>query len=719
MAAQIRTVVGLGLLALAATVPVGGEDPASAIAPNVLVGAGDIATCGGDNDAATASLLDGIDGLVYTLGDNVYLDGSPTEFANCYDPAWGRHKARTRPTPGNHDYRTPDAAGYYGYFGAAAGAAPKGWYSYDTGGWHVIVLNSSAGYVNAEQLAWLQADLSANPEVCSVAMWHHPRYSSGAHASDAYNPAVQPLLNAVYAGGVDIVLNGHDHWYERFARMDPLGDADPTGIRAFTVGTGGTSLSTPDPSVPVHPRSVVRNPSTHGVLQLTLGAGNYTWQFIPTLAGANTDTGTSNCLSGGRDLPVAADRFDRTPTTSGWGTAAVGGRWSQTHPTVMTLDGSAATAVFDAAGTSRSARLGQVSATNARLQATFGSDTPSTGGGQRSCIVARRISSGNEYRIQVRRRADGKVVASITRTLGGVVSAVAPETIAPDVLTTTPIRVVAEIRGTNPTVIRAKVHNVGIAEPVPWLTAALDTTPELQVPGSVGWCGYVANNATQFPIRMSVDDFRADALSSLAAYDGFFRSVTGGWGSADVGGSWTTSVPVDFATTANRATVAITAPGGARSARLETVSLRDAHIEGTLSADKPAIGGSQTSALVVRRVSTGNEYRFRLRTMVDGSMRLAITRIVANSETVLAEVTLPGIDASAAVRVVGEVEGTALRARAFGLTGTEPATWQVSASDSTPALQASGAVGWAGYLASVTTNAPVTLFLDDFSAASL
>lgn len=718
MAARFRTVAGLGVLALAVVVPVGGEEPANAVAPDVLIGAGDIGTCGGDRDAATASLLDGVDGWVYTLGDNVYLDGSPAEFADCYAPAWGRHKARTRPTPGNHDYRTPDAAGYYGYFGAAAGTSPKGWYSYDTGGWHVIVLNSNGGYLNAEQLAWLRADLAANPEVCSVAMWHHPRYSSGAHALDASNPSVQPLLNVAYAGGVDIVLNGHDHWYERFAPMDPLGDADPSGIRAFTVGTGGTSLSTPDATIPVHPRSVVRNASTHGVLRLTLGAGNYTWQFLPTIAGANSDAGSGTCLAGGRDLPVAADRFDRAATTSGWGTAAVGGTWSQTHPTVMTVDGSVATARFDAAGTSRSARLGQVSATNVRLQATFGSDTPSTGGGQRSCIVARRVSSGNEYRIQVRRRADGKVVVSITRTLAGMVSIVTPETVAAGVLATAPIRTVAEIRGTNPTIIRAKVHNVGSAEPVPWLTSALDSTAELQVAGSVGWCGYVANNATQFPIRMSVDDFRADAITPLAAYDQFSRTVTGGWGSADVGGVWTTSAPGDFATTGNGATALIAAPAGARSARLESLVLGNAHIEGTLATDKAAAGGSQTSALVVRRVSTGNEYRFRLRSMADGTARLAITRILAGSETVLAEVVLVGVDPAAPIRVVGEIEGTRLRARAFNLTATEPTAWLVSATDSTPALQSPGAVGWAGYLALTTTNAPVTLTLDDFTAAA-
>ncbi|MFL5760314.1 MAG: metallophosphoesterase family protein, partial [Thermomicrobiales bacterium] len=205
----------------------------------VLLAAGDIASCSSSGDEATANLLDGLKGTVATLGDNVYENGSVTDFANCYDPTWGRAKARTKPAPGNHDYNTPGAAGYFAYFGTAAGSPTTGYYSYDLGTWHVIVLNSNISMANGSaQENWLTSDLNAHPADCTLAYWHHPRYSSGAeHGSD---PMSQAMWQDLYDAGAEIVLSGHDHDYERFAPMDASGAADQAnGIREFVVGTGG------------------------------------------------------------------------------------------------------------------------------------------------------------------------------------------------------------------------------------------------------------------------------------------------------------------------------------------------------------------------------------------------------------------------------------------------------------------------------------------------
>jgi hypothetical protein len=257
----------------------------------VLVGAGDIARCGSSDDEATATLLDGITGTVFTAGDNVYENGTATEFANCYEPSWGRHKARTRPVAGNHDYNTSGATGYYDYFGAAAGERGKGYYSFEAGSWHVIVLNSNIGVSSGSaQLLWLQAELAGSDASCTLALWHHPRFSSGDHGN---NSGMQPLWDALYAANADVIVNGHDHNYERFAPQTPTGTADAArGIREFVVGTGGTSLrgiST------VRANSEYRDASHHGVLKLELGAGAYRWEFLSTPAGSVVDSGTGAC----------------------------------------------------------------------------------------------------------------------------------------------------------------------------------------------------------------------------------------------------------------------------------------------------------------------------------------------------------------------------------------------------------------------------------------
>jgi hypothetical protein len=271
------------------------EAPPDPTASATLLAAGDIADCDSDGDEATAALLDGLPGTVATLGDTVYEAGSASEFAQCYDPSWGRHKSRTRPAVGNHEYLTAEAAGYFGYFGAAAGDPTKGYYSYDLGSWHIVVLNSNCSKVGgcdqgSPQEQWLRQDLAAHPTSCTLAYWHHPRFSFGAYSDDT---RTQALWQALYEFGAEIVLAGHDHNYQRYAPQTPAGTVDRArGIRQFVVGTGGksnTMLQTPPPNVEAF------NGTTDGILQLTLHPTSYDWRFIPIAGQRFTDAGSGVC----------------------------------------------------------------------------------------------------------------------------------------------------------------------------------------------------------------------------------------------------------------------------------------------------------------------------------------------------------------------------------------------------------------------------------------
>lgn len=269
----------------------------------ILVGAGDIARCSADGDEATATLLDNIPGSVFTAGDNAYPDGSPTDFSQCYDPSWGRHRARTRPSPGNHDYDTPGASAYFAYYGALAGAPGIGYYSYDLGDWHIVSLNSNISMsAGSPQEQWLRADLAASTRQCTIAYWHHPRFTSGTHHGST--SSAQPLWQALYDAGAEIVISGHEHNYERFAPQTPDGIAAPAfGIREFVVGTGGGSLYN-DQVTPLA-NSEVFNGTTYGVLKLTLASGSYQWEFIPVAGGTFSDAGSGTC-HGRPEIPVAS-----------------------------------------------------------------------------------------------------------------------------------------------------------------------------------------------------------------------------------------------------------------------------------------------------------------------------------------------------------------------------------------------------------------------------
>jgi hypothetical protein len=270
--------------------------------PGVTVmAAGDIACEPGDTVTATrchqrqtSNLLDDpqVD-AVLTLGDNQYEDGRYSEFTGrqTYADTWGRKKAITRPAPGNHEYHISGADGYFDYFGAAAGARGKGYYSFNLGSWHLIALNSEiSASAGSAQEQWLRSDLGATAKKCILAYWHKPRFSSGGHGSTT---SVSALWQALYRAHADVVLTAHDHDYERFALQGPSGQANASGIREFVVGTGGASHSSF--SSKIEPNSQIRNASTYGVLKLSLHSGSYEWKFVPEAGGTFTDSGATQC----------------------------------------------------------------------------------------------------------------------------------------------------------------------------------------------------------------------------------------------------------------------------------------------------------------------------------------------------------------------------------------------------------------------------------------
>lgn len=293
-----RLLVAAAALVLAAcrASPTPEPAPATWRSAVTIVAAGDIADCANvaaaeSAAARTAALVRPDDALVLTVGDNTYPDGAPAEFTDCFDPTWGRFAGRLRPAPGNHEYRTPGAEGYFAYFGERAGPDRRGYYSFDLPGWHVVSLNSNVdATAGSEQHRWLVDDLrAASGASCVLAVWHHPVFSSGPHGNDM---RMRDALAALHAAGADIVLVGHDHVYERMAPHDADGRADPQGVRSFTVGTGGARLYR---FKQPHPLSVARDASSHGVLRLTLGDGGYRWEFVPVGGGAPRDVGEAVC----------------------------------------------------------------------------------------------------------------------------------------------------------------------------------------------------------------------------------------------------------------------------------------------------------------------------------------------------------------------------------------------------------------------------------------
>ena len=269
--------------------------------PPTLLAAGDIADCD-DGAAATARILERHRGVIAALGDLAYPDGSTEAFRSCYAPTWGRFRQRTRPALGNHDVRTSGAAGYFRFFGAVAGPEPQGYYSYELGDWHVVVLNSNCGDVggcdaDSPQAGWLRQDLAAVTSGNILAYWHHPRFSVGLHGD---TPEVAPLWRILDEAGADVVLSAHDHDYQRWAPQNADGIPDDAGIRQFVVGTGGAELRR---FARMSPAAVeFRQNTRSGVLRLDLRACGYRWTFLATdgsVLDEGADAGTCEASAAG------------------------------------------------------------------------------------------------------------------------------------------------------------------------------------------------------------------------------------------------------------------------------------------------------------------------------------------------------------------------------------------------------------------------------------
>jgi hypothetical protein len=282
--------------------PTSGGDPVVAAAGDIACDPADPAYAGGTGTStachmlATSTLLSSTHPTaVLALGDEQYDSATLTAFQQSYGPTWGLAKAITHPVPGNHEYDTSAAAGYYSYFGAAAGNPATGYYSFDLRAWHIVALNGECASVGgcgagSPQELWLKADLAAHPAACTLAVWHEPRFSSDYGGNDS---TYAVFWQDLYAAGADLVLNGHNHQYERFAPQDPNANSDPAhGLVELVVGTGGKSHFIFGIS---QPNSLVRNNDTYGILLLTLHASSYDWQFVPEAGMTFTDAGTAPC----------------------------------------------------------------------------------------------------------------------------------------------------------------------------------------------------------------------------------------------------------------------------------------------------------------------------------------------------------------------------------------------------------------------------------------
>jgi hypothetical protein len=297
--ATIRSqMVALGWVPEGSGIGVIGCVPAQPPASFTIAAAADIGQCfgrpaAGSGAASTAALVSRHDVLVLTAGDNTYDYGTPEEFSTCFAPTWGAFKDRIFPTVGNHEYYTIGAEGYFGYFGALAGPDRRGYYSFDYGGWHFISLNSVADLTaGSAQSAWLAADLAQSRDtLCTIALLHYPAFNSGAGYGSIM--AMRPVFATLQDAGVELLLSGHEHVYERFAPQRADGTADPVrGLRQFVVGTGGHALNPFGSSLP---NSEFRHNASWGILRLTLGQGSYGWQFVPVGGDAPIDTGTGTC----------------------------------------------------------------------------------------------------------------------------------------------------------------------------------------------------------------------------------------------------------------------------------------------------------------------------------------------------------------------------------------------------------------------------------------
>jgi hypothetical protein len=277
---------------------ISGERPTAATGPGqgiaaadvVFAGAGDIVVCGSDGAERTARILDRLPGSVFSLGDNVYPNSTSESLARCYGPTWGRHQGRTYATPGNHDWEVQAGAPYFAFFGGGAGPAGLGYYTVDLGAWRVLSLNSNvAAQPGSPQYEWVRRELATPGVACTLALWHHPVFSSGGYGNNRHMQAMWRLLDSA---GVELAITAHEHSYERFAPQDADGRPDALGIRQFVVGTGGAERR---PFAAIQPNSEARSSDAWGILRLLLRSSGYDWEFIPVEGQLFRDQGAGEC----------------------------------------------------------------------------------------------------------------------------------------------------------------------------------------------------------------------------------------------------------------------------------------------------------------------------------------------------------------------------------------------------------------------------------------
>jgi hypothetical protein len=679
---------------------------------------------------ATSDLLvNGGYTAVLPLGDDQYDCGGAAAFTQSYDPSWGRVKATSRPAAGNHEYETSaqdpnstdcgtgDASGYFTYFGAAAGPNGKGWYSYDIGNWHLVVLNSECAKIGgcgpgSPQDEWLKYDLATHTNTCTLAYWHRPLFTSGTSGGASLT---RPFWQDLYSAGAELVLNGHDHLYERFASQTPTGAANSSlGIREFIVGTGGKTHGAWAATIAAN--SLVRDNATYGVLQLALRSGSYVWQFIPMAGQTFTDSGSDSCHSPVSDsthpptntlLPAIADAQGHDVPLIGDTVTASNGLWSS--PATYTYQWRRCTSATDATKC-----------------------TDITGAESASYTA---VSADNNFYLRVvvtatNAKGSGKATAYPTK-------AVAP---VPNPPSPTVLPVITDLQGNSPPQVGDTLNATTgtwngdpISYAYQWRSCSSATDPATcsDIAGATLASYTPAQADLGLYLRVDVTATNAgglgDALSNAtgavapipnSGSDTFTRTVAGGWGRADSGGTWV----VQPGGSASKQSVdgqeaVLTSPAASTSYEMTLpISVADVDVTNRVRVSAVPTGATDSVSTEARFQDVNNLYRLVLRFQTTGNVDLVINSVVGGvSSQVGSTVTnaLTAVPANTWVRVRFQVLGSTLRGKVWLDGSPEPSTWTITASDSQ--ITAAGAVGVRD-LPNTGSTTPPNVQWDDFNA---
>ena len=648
------------------------------------------------------------------LGDIQYEDGASAKFGPSYDPSWGRVKTVTRPVPGNHEYGTAAAAGYFQYFGAAAGDPSKGYYSYDLGAWHLIALNSNCAAVGgcgtgSPQEQWLKADLAAAASTCVLAYWHHPRFSSGEHGSDT---AYDAFWRALFAAGADVVLTGHDHDYERFALQDPDQRPSSRGIRQFVVGTGGKSLRSFSAA---QPNSEVRLAQSFGVLKVTLGATSYAWQFISEGDGSVLDAGSTACSPPSSSPPpppappalIVSDQFERS-VAAGLGTADAGGSWSVTSTQRTKVVGGDAVIYGWSGGSQEVSAWMPTAASDMELLGLVKLHTANpVGASYQLRLMARaQTDARNGYSARITHTTAGAATFGLARidNAGGNGSlTLAAGTLLPSGAAGSQWWIRLRVEGTS---IKAKYWRNGTAEPVGWTAQATDGY-WASGRASLGAAVY-AGMSSPFP-EMHFASFEAVDLAggpsppppppappppppppappALIVSDQFERSVAAGLGTADVGGSWSVSSTQRTKVQGGDAVIYGWSGGGQEAwASMPTVA-SDMELLSLvkLNATNPVGANYQLRLMGRAQTDARNGYSARITHTTAGAASFGLSRIDnaggTGSLALSTGTLLPSGAAGTQWWIRLRAEGTSIKAKYWRNGTAEPAGWTAQATD--------------------------------------